>query len=231
MGVSRRITNRGALAPVVTAALAIALAACGQQGTPTAPTPSVGSSQPAAASAAAQAATPAGTSSAAPAGVAAAGCATRWGTGAKSTGTRMSGAELYHVRAGRHTCYDRLVFDVNGTAPVDTTVRYVRVVLSDPAGRPVKVLGHAALQVVVRAPYLGAGSSGHQPYRKVPAVGARLVPTATLGSLAVVRDVRFAGTFEGISTVAVGVSGRLPFRVLVTSDHGVRHVVVDVARR
>jgi hypothetical protein len=143
----------------------------------------------------------------------------------------MSGAELYLVRAGRHTCFDRVVFDVNGTATVDASVRYVRVVLSDPAGQPVKVSGHDALQVVVRAPYLGAGSSGHQPYRQVPAVGARLVPAATLGSLAVVRDVRFAGTFEGISTVAVGVSGRLPFRVFVTRDHDVRHVVVDVARR
>jgi hypothetical protein len=143
----------------------------------------------------------------------------------------MSAAELYKVRAGRHTCYDRLVFDVNGTAPVDASVHYVPVVLSDGAGQPVKVSGGAALQVVVRAPYLGAGSSGHQPYRKVPNIGARLVPASTLHGLAVVRDVRFAGTFEGITTVAVGVTKRLPFRVFVFRDHGVRHVVVDVARR
>ena len=104
-------------------------------------------------------------------------------------------------------------------------------VLSDPAGRPVKVSGRGVLQVVVRAPYLGAGSSGHQPYRQVPRVGALLVPATALGGLAVVRDLRFAGTFEGITTVAVGVSGRLPFRVFVTRDHAVRHVVVDVARR
>jgi hypothetical protein len=143
----------------------------------------------------------------------------------------MSTAELYKVRAGRHTCFDRLVFDVNGTAPVDASVHYVRVVLSDGAGQPVPVSGRAALQVVVRAPYLGTGSSGHQPYRQVPRVGARLVPASTLGGLAVVRDVRFAGSFEGITTAAVGVSARLPFRVLVLRDQGVRHVVVDVARR
>src|SRR5205085_6147317 len=105
------------------------------------------------------------------------------------------------------------VFDVNGTASVDASVRYVRPVLSDPAGRPVAVSGRAALQVVVRAPYLGAGTSGHQPYRQVPNVGARLLPAATLGGLAVVRDARFAGTFEGITTVAVGVNKRLPVRV------------------
>lgn len=45
-----------------------------------------------------------------------------------------------------------------------------------------------------------------------------------------VRDVRFAGTFEGISNLAVGVHGRLPVRLFVTRDHGVQHVVVDVAR-
>jgi len=142
----------------------------------------------------------------------------------------MSAAELYRVRAGRHTCFDRLVFDVNGTAAVDATVRYVPRLLSDPAGRPVAVSGSAALQVVVRAPYLGAGSSGHQPYRRVPNVGARLVPAAALAGLTVVRDVRFAGTFEGLTTVAVGVSKRLPVRVFVTRAQGIRHVVVDVAR-
>jgi hypothetical protein len=143
----------------------------------------------------------------------------------------MSGAEVYLVRAGRHACFDRIVLDVNGNAPVDATVRYVRAVLSDPAGRPVAVSGHAALQVVVRAPWLGAGASGHQPYRRVPATAQSLVPAGTLSGLAVVRDVRFAGTFEGVTTVAVGVGRRLPFRVFVTGDHGVRHVVVDVARR
>jgi hypothetical protein len=241
MGISFRIANRVTFAAALTATLAVPLAGCARQETPTAQ--SIASSRPAAASAgpsaaasaaapsAAPAATRAVPSSAPPAPAAAGRCATGWGTGAKSTGTRMSAAELYLVRAGRHTCYDRLVFDVNGAAAVDASVRYDRTVLSDPAGRPVPVSGHAALQVIVRAPYLGAGSSGHQPYRKVPSVGARLVPASTLGGLAVVRDVRFAGTFEGVTTVAVGVSTRLPFRVLVIRDHAGRHVVVDIARR
>jgi hypothetical protein len=223
MGITRRIARRGALATVLTATLTVALSGCGQQGTSAAPASSPTTARSVAVSVAAAAAAPA------PA-TAVARCATAWGTGAKSTGTRMSAAELYHVRAGRHTCFDRLVFDVNGTAAVDATVRYVPRVLSDPAGRPVAVSGSAALQVVVRAPYLGAGSSGHQPYRRVPSVGARLVPTAELTGLAVVRDVRFAGTFEGVTTVAVGVSKRLPVRVFVTGAQGVRHVVVDVAR-
>jgi hypothetical protein len=223
MGITRRIARRGALATVLTATLTVALSGCGQQGTSAASASSPTTARSVAASAAAAAAAPA------PA-TAVARCATAWGTGAKSTGTRMSAAELYRVRAGRHTCFDRLVFDVNGTAAVDATVRYVPRVLSDPAGRPVAVSGSAALQVVVRAPYLGAGSSGHQPYRRVPNVGARLVPAAALAGLTVVRDVRFAGTFEGVTTAAVGVSKRLPVRVFVTGAQGVRHVVVDVAR-
>lgn len=43
------------------------------------------------------------------------------------------------------------------------------------------------------------------------------------------RAVTFAGSFEGQNTVALGVRERLPFRVLVTSDRGYRHVVVDIA--
>src|SRR3954447_25314386 len=58
------------------------------------------------------------------------------------------------VRAGRHTCFDRLVVDLGGQ---DTTfgaydVRYVPVVLSEGAGTPLPVRGDADLQVVLRAP-------------------------------------------------------------------------------
>lgn len=142
----------------------------------------------------------------------------------------MSADELYRVRAGRHDCFDRLVFDVNGTAAPGASARYVRTVLADPSGIAVPVAGTRALQVVIRAPFLGAGSSGHQPGRPVPRAGARLVSTASLGTLAVVRDVRFAGTFEGVTTVGVGVAGgEHPFRLFLVRSPGYQHVVVDVA--
>jgi hypothetical protein len=240
MGVPRSIVSRGVLVAALTATVAVALPACGSPETSGASSSITSSStttmaaEPASAPSASSATGSTSSSAAAtasPSPAATTRCATAWGTAAKSTGTRMSGAEIYLVRAGRHPCFDRIVLDVNGTAPVDATVRYVSAVLSDPAGRPVPVSGRVSLQVVVRAPYLGAGSSGHQPYRKVPAVGSRLVPAATLAGLAVVRDVRFAGTFEGVTTVAVGVAARLPVRVFVTRDQSRSHVVVDIARR
>ena len=51
------------------------------------------------------------------------------------------------------------------------------------------------------------------------------------GELTVVRDVRFAGTFEGITTVAVGVDERRPFRLFVFREGDVRHVVAEIAVR
>lgn len=44
------------------------------------------------------------------------------------------------------------------------------------------------------------------------------------------RQVRYAGSFEGQTTVAVGVTGELPFRVGSFERDGYGHVYVDVAR-
>jgi hypothetical protein len=90
----------------------------------------------------------------------------------------MSPAALYLVRAGRHTCYDRVVFDVNGPYEVGFVARYVPVVTSDARGDPVPVAGNAALEVVVRAPTTDA--EGHQPLQPEPAVGNALVAPETI---------------------------------------------------
>lgn len=152
-----------------------------------------------------------------------------WGTGAREGSTTMSPAPVYLVRVGRHDCYDRVVFDLNGDDEVGYLVRYVPAVAADPSGEPVPVDGGAALQVVIRAPILGADSQGHQPGRTPPAVGADMVQPAAIAGLAAVTAVKFAGTFEGRSTFALGVTERRPFRVLVTSEQHYRHVVVDLA--
>lgn len=140
----------------------------------------------------------------------------------------MSRDALYLVRAGRHACFDRVVFDVNGPAAAGFAVRYVPVVTTDPKGDPLPVPGGAALQIVVRAPALGTDSSGHQPGRVLAAVGDTLVSTPDWPSL---RAVRFAGSFEGLSTFAAGVRAKLPFRVFTQlgSQDQVRRVVVDIA--
>lgn len=152
-----------------------------------------------------------------------------WGTGAVNGAKAMSTAPLYLVRVGQHTCFDRIVFDLNGPEPVGYVVRYVPVVTADPNGKPVTLAGRAALQVVVRAPILGIDDQGHQPGRNPPAVGDNLVARARIAGWASLREVVFAGSFEGQTTIAVGVSQRLPFRVFVTADAGYRHVVIDIA--
>ncbi len=140
----------------------------------------------------------------------------------------MTTAPLYLVRAGQHPCYDRVVFDINGPAPAGFAVKYVPQVISDPAGKPVPVAGGAVLQVVVRAPIWGTDTQGHQPWRKPPVVGDDLVSPAQLAGWNALRAVRFAGSFEGQTTLAVGVRARLPFRVLVTADSSYRHIVLDI---
>ena len=150
-----------------------------------------------------------------------------WSTDARGADT-MSRDALYLVRSGRHACFDRVVFDVNGAAEAGYAVRYVPVVTSDPKGDPLPVPGGAALEVVVRAPALGTDDSGHAPGRVLAATGDTLVTTPGWPSL---RAVRFAGSFEGQSTFAVGVRAKLPFRVFTQVDpqDAIRRVVVDIA--
>jgi hypothetical protein len=157
-------------------------------------------------------------------------CATQaWGTGAKNGSPVMSAAPLYLVRVGQHPCYDRVVFDVNGSEAVGYTARYVPVVQADGSGQPVPVAGRAALEVVVRAPMLGTDSQGHQPGSGVLAVGEDLVARSRLAGWSSLRQVAYAGSFEGQTTTAIGVRTRLPFRMFVTGDRGYRHIVVDIA--
>ena len=157
-------------------------------------------------------------------------CATQaWGTGAKDGGPVLSAAPLYLVRVGQHRCYDRVVFDVNGPAVLGYMARYVPVVQADGGGKPVPVVGGAALEIVVRAPMLGADSQGHQPASRTRAVGEDFVTPSRVAGWASVRQVTYAGSFEGQTTAAIGLRTRLPFRVFLTADRGYRHIVVDIA--
>ncbi|MFC4944952.1 AMIN-like domain-containing (lipo)protein [Pseudonocardia sp. GCM10023141] len=168
-----------------------------------------------------------------PAAPAPATCAeTRGWTTAADAAPGSTTDELYAVRVGRHACYDRVVFDINGPAPVGFDVRYVPVVSSDPKGDPLPVAGGATLQVVVRAPEQGAGGGGHQPGRVLAGTGDDVFTASRLAGWPSLREVRFAGFFEGQCTFAIGVRAALPFRAftLLGPDDQVRRVVVDVAR-
>jgi hypothetical protein len=147
-----------------------------------------------------------------------------WGTGPKRVSAYPITPEIYNVRAAAHEGCDRVVFDLNGLGRVGYLVRYVPTVHADPSDQPIRVAGGAALQVTIQAPDFS--QSGHQPWRTPWQLGQRLV-----GAQTTLREVRFAGGFEHVTTFAVGVRSSQPFRVLVLPDPGnhVTRVVVDIA--
>lgn len=153
-----------------------------------------------------------------------------WGTGGKEAAPYTVDA-LYLVRAGQHDCFDRVVLDINGPTEVGYVVGYVPVVTADGSGQPIPVAGGAALQVVVRAPAQGFDDSGHQPGKVLAGTGDAFYTSGQLADWQSLREIRFAGFFEGQCTLAVGVSEKLPFRVFTQLDRTdqVRRLVIDIA--
>jgi hypothetical protein len=152
-----------------------------------------------------------------------------WGTGLQQRPSSSS-APVYLVRAGRHECSDRVVFHLNGPDPVGYSVRYVDLVREDGSGRPVPVAGAAALQVVINAPALGHDDHGYVG-KVLAEPGADFYTPTQLAGWSSLREVRYAGSFEGQTTIAVGVRARVPFRVFTVLDRGghYRSVVLDLA--
>jgi hypothetical protein len=161
----------------------------------------------------------------APAAAAAAYCGITWGSQPEQAGGDAGphGSTVTDVRAGQHACFDRLVVDLAGASTAGYDVRYVPQVTADPTGDPVALRGGAALQIVVRAPAYDEG--GNATYR--PADPRELVRTA---GFATFRQVAWAGSFEGTTTLGLGTRARLPFRVSTPAGTGGR-VVIDVAPR
>ena len=145
----------------------------------------------------------------------AASCAVRWGSLEKSA-PGLSQAPVHAVRTGRHACYDRLVVDVAGDVG-GYTVRYVPEVTHDGSGTAIPTRGTAALEITVNDPV--------ETY--APADPLELSDVAGYRTF---RQVVYAGTFEGYTSVGLGVRARLPFRVLVLDGPGTSsRLVVDVA--
>ena len=162
-----------------------------------------------------------------PAQAAAPYCGITWGSTAKlgPSGTDpAAGQTLTNVRAGRHSCFDRLVLDVRGAAPRSWRVEYVDGVSEDPTGNPVALRGGAYLQVVVGVS--DHDTAGRPTYR--PANRRELVNVAGFRTF---RQVAWAGSFEGLTTLGLGVRARLPFRVFTLNSGSGSRVVLDVAHR
>jgi hypothetical protein len=150
-------------------------------------------------------------------------CGIRWGSTAESAAPTAT-APLTGVRAGRHPCFDRLVFDLRGRA-TGFRVSYVGAVTEDGSGRPVPLRGGARLLVVVVAP------DHDDAYRLTYLPKNRREVVAVTG-WTTFRQVAYAGSFEGQTSFGLGVRARLPFRVFTLAGPGSgSRIVVDVAHR
>jgi hypothetical protein len=149
-------------------------------------------------------------------------CPKGWGSLPEAL-NRDSRASLTNVRTGRHACFDRLVIDLNGRPAAGYWVNYVRNVYTHGAGELVPLRGGAKLQIIVRAP---DHDSNYRPtYR--PRNPRELTNVSGYRTF---RQVASAGSFEGQTTIGLGVRARLPFRVFTLSGPGSgSRVVVDVA--
>jgi hypothetical protein len=145
-------------------------------------------------------------------------CGITWGSQLKTGTTTTALPELTNIRAGRHDCYDRLVFDVRDGNVSGYWVQYVPVMTQPGSGNVVPLRGGAKLSVTAHVPaYDDTGQSTYHPANR-----AELVNVAGYRTF---RQVAWAGSFEGESTVGLGTRARLPFRVLILPGR----LVVDVA--
>jgi hypothetical protein len=113
--------------------------------------------------------------------------------------------ELVAVEAADRDGYDRVVFTFDGARP-GYRVRYVDQV-SDQAGKRLPLRGEAFLEVAF------------EPARARSAAGEPTFSPATLSpGFGDLRQVRFAGDFEGEVTFGIGAAGRGGFRVSELRD-------------
>jgi hypothetical protein len=162
----------------------------------------------------------------APAGPAAASsCGITWGSLAKSGTHDASFDTLRDVRAGRHTCFDRLVIDLARAPQFTAYSVHYGTAHQEGTGNAIPLTG-TDMEIVLKSPaYDSNGKATFTP------VSTKNVVDVT--GFRTFRQVAWGGSFEGYTTLGLGVRARLPFRVTVLDGApghptGAR-VIVDVA--
>ena len=142
-----------------------------------------------------------------PAPAGAASCSTQWGSAAKALTNNTHGT-LTGLRTGRHECFDRLVLDISKSG-TGYRARYVSAVYTQGEGAKMALRGGAFIEVISQS-----------MVTKRPAM-------PSVSGYSTFRQVAFGGSFEGYSTIGLGVRARLPFRVVSVPNR----LVIDVAHR
>ncbi len=150
-------------------------------------------------------------------------CASGWGSLPEATKT-LRPATVENVRTGRHACFDRLVIDLAGPATA-YQVQYVNVVQQEGSGAPIPARGGAKLRIDVEAPAYDDAGRPTYPLKNLREV-------SNVSGYGTFRQVAWGGSFEGRTTLALGVRARLPFQThLLTGPGNAHRLVVDVAHR
>lgn len=148
-------------------------------------------------------------------------CGITWGSLPKTASSTGDAGVLTNVRTGKHDCYDRMVVDTTKTG-AGYDVRYVPNVYADGSGQLITLTGGAKLKVTVNSPsYTLSGNPTYGGHVNQPLPGVNLAGYQTF------KSAKFAGSFEGQSTVSLGVRAQLPFRVVKLDNR----VVIDVAHK
>lgn len=137
----------------------------------------------------------------------------KWDTLDDSTEVSIGYSEVLDVRTASHDCFDRVVIETGTLYPVGFQVGYVDQVSREGSGAPVSVDGAAVLRVVVNTS------------------GERFSQCRWRYDWQAVREVQCAGSFEAMTTFAVGLDHRTPFAVYHLADNakGTMRVVIDIA--
>lgn len=148
-------------------------------------------------------------------------CGITWGSLPRSVST-MTSAQVTDVRTGRHTCYDRLVVDLNykvkGYATRYGSIQEVG------TGTHIPMIGRDLSITVYANAYNSSGRPTYSP--------SDWDHVANVAGYDTFRQVAYGGSFEGHTVFGIGVRAQLPYRVLILDGPGSgSRLVVDVAHR
>ena len=152
-------------------------------------------------------------------------CSTDWGSLAKSGTHDASFDTLRNVRAGEHACFDRLVIDLARAPQFTAYSVHYGTAHQQGTGSAIPLTG-TDMEIVLQSP--AHDTNGTPTFR--PASTTNVVDVSGFRTF---RQVAWGGSFEGYTTMALGVRARLPFRVFTlpgTANEGPR-MVIDVAHR
>jgi hypothetical protein len=159
---------------------------------------------------------------AAPAASTAAACSTAWGSKVKEAGPATHREYVTGLRSGKHTCFDRLVFEVTGDQGDYSGHRVAYEKVYYLSGKPVTFKGGGTvLHISIKA-------GGHSD-NGVPTISPKTV-NRTFPGYTTFRELKMASDHAGQVDFALKVKARLPMKVWRTvASNGKNLTVIDVA--